>query len=277
MSVVAVIPARWGSSRFPGKPLEARVAGVALLQRVWALAKAAPGVGEVLVATDEPRIRDFVEALGGRAVMTDAACRNGTERMHQALARAGLADRPAINVQGDAVLTPPWVVGALARALGEADGADLVTPAVRLGEAAYRRLVEQKRAGQVGGTTVTFDRQGRALYFSKQIIPFLRDIETPLPVFRHIGLYGFRPGALERFVSLEPGPLERAEGLEQLRALENGMTVRVVEVDYRGRTHWSIDSPEDRLVAERLIAEEGELLAAWDGSARHREEEQEKT
>lgn len=268
MTVVAVIPARWGSSRFPGKPLQARVAGVALLQRVWALARAAPGIAEVVVATDEPRIADFVAGLGGRAVMTDPACRNGTERMHQALRRAGLADRPAINVQGDAVLTPPWVIGALAAAL-EADAeADLVTPAVRLGEAAYRRLVEQKAAGQVGGTTVTFDRRGRALYFSKQIIPFLRSVETPLPVFRHIGLYGFRPAALERYVGLEPGPLERAEGLEQLRALENGLSVAVVEVDYRGRTHWSIDSPEDVDVAERLVAEEGELLAAWDGTIR---------
>lgn len=267
MSVVAVIPARWGSSRFPGKPLEAKVAGVPLLQRTWALAKAAPGVGEVLVATDEPRIRDFVEALGGRAVMTDPACRNGTERMHQALVRAGLEGRPAVNVQGDAVLTPPWVIGALAGALDAEPEAEVVTPAVRLSPAGYERLVEQKRGGQVGGTTVTFDRRGRALYFSKQIIPFLRNPEPPLPVFRHIGLYGFQPAALARFVTLEPGPLERAEGLEQLRALENGMAVRVVEVDYRGRTHWSIDSPEDVAVAERLIAEEGELLPAYDGSA----------
>lgn len=269
MTVVAVIPARWGSSRFPGKPLEAKVAGVALLQRTWALAKAAPGVAEVLVATDEPRIAAFVEDLGGRAVMTDPACRNGTERMHQALERAGLADRPAVNVQGDAVLTPPRVIGALAAALRDDGDTDLVTPAVRMSEAAYRRLVEQKRAGQVGGTTVTFDRQGRALYFSKQIIPFLRVVEEPLPVFRHIGLYGFQPAALARFVGLEPGPLERAEGLEQLRALENGMTIRVVEVDYAGRTHWSIDSPEDVVVAERLIAEEGELLESYDGSAVH--------
>ena len=267
MTVVAVIPARWGSSRFPGKPLEAMVAGVPLLQRVWALAKAAPGIAEVLVATDEPRIAGFVEALGGQAVMTDPACRNGTERMHQALERAGLGGRPAVNVQGDAVLTPPWVIGALAEALAE-DSAELVTPAVRLTPEAYERLREQKRAGQVGGTTVTFDRQGRALYFSKQIIPFLRDVETSLPVFRHIGLYGFRPAALARYVALEPGPLERAEGLEQLRALENGMTVTVVEVDYRGRTHWSIDSPEDVVVAERLVAEEGELLERFDGTAR---------
>ncbi|SMF78858.1 3-deoxy-manno-octulosonate cytidylyltransferase (CMP-KDO synthetase) [Tistlia consotensis] len=268
MNVVAVIPARWGSSRFPGKPLEARIAGVPLLQRVWALATAAPGVAEVLVATDDPRIAAFVEGLGGRAVMTDPACRNGTERMHQALQRAGLEDRPAVNVQGDAVLTPPWVIGALAAVLAEDAAAEVATPAVRMSEAAYRRLVEQKRTGQVGGTTVTFDRRGRALYFSKQVIPFLREPVEPLPVFRHIGLYGFQPAALARYVSLEPGPLERAEGLEQLRALENGMTVRVVQVDYRGRTHWAVDSPDDAAIAERLIAEEGELLARYDGSAR---------
>ncbi len=266
--VVAVIPARWGSSRFPGKPLEAKVAGRPLLQRVWALAKAAPGVAEVLVATDDKRIADFVQGLGGLVVMTDPALRNGTERMRQALERAGYAERPAVNVQGDAVLTPPWVIGALAAVLGGDDPAELATPAARMSPAAYERLAEQKRAGQVGGTTVTFDRQGRALYFSKQIIPFLRSVEEPLPVFRHIGLYGFRPEALARFVALEPGPLERAEGLEQLRALENGMTVRVVEVDYRGRTHWSIDAPEDVAVAERLIAEEGELLERYDGTLR---------
>jgi 3-deoxy-manno-octulosonate cytidylyltransferase (CMP-KDO synthetase) len=108
---------------------------------------------------------------------------------------------------------------------------------------------------------VTFDRNSNALYFSKNLIPFVRNSSKDDPyVFRHIGLYAYRHAALERYVSLEPSPLERAEGLEQLRALENGMPIRVVEVDYRGRTHWSVDTPEDISHVEEIINREGELV-----------------
>ncbi len=259
MKTAVVIPARYGSTRFPGKPL-ADVAGRTLIRRVHEIAAAAKGVDRVVVATDDERIRDHVLGFGGEAVMTPEGCRNGTERVHAAA--LGLDEPPdaLINLQGDAVLTPPWVIEAVVREMERTPDAPIVTPAARLDEGSLQLLREAKAAGEVGGTTVTFDREGNALYFSKAMIPFVRDAAGGAPTFRHIGLYGYRREALERFIAMGPSPLELTEGLEQLRALENGMGIRVVEVDYRGRRHLAIDSPEDLQRVEQLLAEDGELI-----------------
>jgi 3-deoxy-manno-octulosonate cytidylyltransferase (CMP-KDO synthetase) len=136
---------------------------------------------------------------------------------------------------------------------------DIVTPAVRLDGAALDEFLEQKRSAPASGTTVVFGRSRNALYFSKAVLPYMRKAGHAA-VYRHIGLYGYRRASLARYVQLAPAPLEQTEGLEQLRALENGMTIRIAIVDYKGRTHWSIDAPEDVQVAERIIAREGELL-----------------
>lgn len=257
-ATVCVIPSRYGSTRFPGKPL-ADVAGRSLVQRVYEIAAAARGVDEVLVATDDGRIAAHVEGFGGRVAMTPEGCRNGTERVHAAV--QGLAQAPArvINLQGDAVLTPPWVLEAVVDSMVADPGAPIVTPAARLDAGSLALLREAKAAGEVGGTSVVFDVNGNALYFSKALIPYVRDAEGGAPTFRHIGLYGYSAEGLARFMALPPSPLELTEGLEQLRALENGMRVRVVEVDYRGRRHLAIDSPEDLRRVEALLAEDGEL------------------
>jgi len=267
---VVVIPSRFGSTRFPGKPL-APVAGRSLLERVWRIARAVDGVERVLVATDDDRIANHGRSFGAEVALTPKSCRNGTERAEAALAALDFEPDAVINLQGDAVLTPPWVVQAVVDGLrADLDAtsqevsnarrrADIVTPATVLDEAAIARLAAAKAAGEVGGTTVTVDRAGFALYFSKAIIPFRRD-PTQAPVRKHIGLYGFRREALARIVALPPTPLELAEGLEQLRALEHGLGVRVVEVDLRGRTTLAIDAPEDVARVEAAIAAEGELV-----------------
>ncbi|WP_426955925.1 3-deoxy-manno-octulosonate cytidylyltransferase [Muricoccus radiodurans] len=268
MNALVVIPARWGSTRFPGKPL-APVRGVPMLQRVWALARAAAasrgGEGRVVIATDDDRIAAFAAGLGAEAVMTDPAICNGTERAAAVLARLGTRPDLVVNLQGDAVLTPPWVVAALLEA-GRDPAVRMVTPAARMSAEALARLTAAKAAGEVGGTTVVTARNGDALYFSKSIIPFRRSGAEDVPVLRHIGLYGYRPETLEALVALPMGPLERAESLEQLRALEHGIPIRVVEVDYRGRTHWGVDSEDDLRRCEALIEAEGELLDRWDGT-----------
>ena len=128
-----------------------------------------------------------------------------------------------------------------------------------LSDAAYDKLAEAKARGEVGGTSVVFDHAMNALYFSKTIIPFRRDRDAAR-IYKHIGLYAYRFAALERLVALEPGPLELAESLEQLRALENGIPIRVVLTDYRGRTPWSVDSPRDADIAAQIIAAEGEIV-----------------
>ena len=235
-----------------------------MLQRVHAIARASEPSARVVVATDDRRIGDAASAFGAEVVMTDSGLRNGTERTAAAVDAIDSEFDFVINLQGDAVLTPPWVVSAVASAAN--DGVvDMATPATMMAPEAYARLIEAKSTGEVGGTTVVFDTSGFALYFSKSIIPFVRPGSDVLPVWRHIGLYGYRPSILQRLVCLPQGPLEKAEQLEQLRALENGIKVRVVPVDYRGRTHWSVDSPEDLVRCERLIRCEGELLDEFKG------------
>ncbi|MEI8703466.1 3-deoxy-manno-octulosonate cytidylyltransferase [Mesorhizobium sp. ISC15] len=265
-SVAIIIPARYGSSRFLGKPL-AMITGRTMINRIWSLARAVPGVDEVCVATDDERIAEHVRSFGGDVVITSKECANGTERVLRAAEM--LATTPAIvlNLQGDAVLTPPWTITALIDEMHRNPTVEIATAAVRMDMRSYEALRTAKQHGEVGGTTVTFDRRGNALYFSKSIIPFVRDDKQGdgtglLPVFRHIGLYAYGYECLRRYISLEPGPLEGSERLEQLRALEHGIPVRVVEVDYGGRTHWAVDSPDDLKRVEAIIGEEGDLVGA---------------
>lgn len=258
MSVIAVIPARYGSTRFPGKPLH-EIAGLAMVERVRRLAAAAPSIDRVLVATDDARIIAAVEGFGGEAVMTPESCRNGTERCYEAVKAFAAPEDVIVNLQGDAPLTPPWVIDAAAAAMAEDPTLQLATPAVALTEDAYAKLASAKAAGEVGGTTVVFDKAMNALYFSKAIIPYRRE-DAGVPVHKHIGLYAYRFKTLERLVALDPSPLERTESLEQLRALENGIPIRIVMTDYRGRTPWSVDSPRDAEIAAQIVEREGEIV-----------------
>lgn len=258
MTVIAVIPARYGSTRFPGKPLH-EIAGVPMVERVRRLAAAAPSIDRVLVATDDDRIAEAIHGFGGEAVMTPESCRNGTERCYEAVKAFANSEDVIVNLQGDAPLTPPWVIDAAAAAMAEDPALQLATPAVALTEDAYAKLASAKAAGEVGGTTLVFDKAMNALYFSKAIIPFRRE-DAGVPVHKHIGLYAYRFKTLETLVALEPTPLERTESLEQLRALENGIPIRIVMTDYRGRTPWSVDSPRDAEIAAQIIAREGEIV-----------------
>ncbi|MES0057221.1 3-deoxy-manno-octulosonate cytidylyltransferase [Mesorhizobium sp. M0078] len=264
--VAIIIPSRYGSSRFLGKPL-AMITGRTMINRIWSLACAVPGVDHVCVATDDERIADHVRSFGGEVVMTPKECANGTERVLRAAEMLVTTPSIVVNLQGDAVLTPPWTITALIDEMHRDPTVGIATAAVQMDKRSYEALRTSKQHGEVGGTTVTFDRRGNALYFSKSIIPFVRDDKkgegTDLsPVFRHIGLYAYAYESLRRYISLEPGPLERLESLEQLRALEHGIPVRVVEVDYGGRTHWAVDSPNDLKRVEALIGEEGDLVGA---------------
>jgi 3-deoxy-manno-octulosonate cytidylyltransferase (CMP-KDO synthetase) len=258
MSSAIVIPARGASQRFPGKPMHP-VLGIPMLERVWRIAKQVRGAARVLIATEDPRVADFARTFGAEAVLTPEACRNGTERVFAAITAANIREECLINLQGDALLTPPWVLETLISALETNHQSHVVTPAMRLNERQLQEFEAHKRNNQSSGTTVVFDRNTDALYFSKQILPFLRNPGSA-DIYRHVGLYGYRKEALRLYCSLPPSALELTEGLEQLRFLENGLKVRVVEVDYRGRTHASIDNPDDVSFAENIIRAEGELF-----------------
>ena len=252
MQTVIVVPARYASSRYPGKPLVMlRGAGGvsrSLVERSWRAAQAVPGGARVLVATDDPRIADHAWGFGAEVAMTSSDCRNGTERCAEVLEQLDDAPDLVVNLQGDAPLTPPAFVSALIEAMAGRRDAAVATPVLRCDAEALRRFRDDRHAGRVGGTTAVFDRQGRALYFSKEVIPFSDSIDAAtgsVPVFHHVGLYAYRPAALRAYRDWPQGPLETLEGLEQLRFLENGMPVLCVEVAAEGRVFWELNNPVD--------------------------------
>lgn len=258
MKTLIVIPARYSSTRFPGKPL-AIINGITMIERVYRLARASSDNARIVVATDSDLIANHVKSFSCEVVLSTADYRNGTERVASVLDILGDNFEFVINFQGDAVLTPPWIIKALEEAAVDLK-VNIATPATRFLESSYKKFKDTKASGEVGGTTVVFNKKFDALYFSKSIVPFIRNIANDVPLWRHIGIYGYRPEILKHLVQLEPGPLELAEGLEQLRALEHGINIRVIPVDYFGRTHWSVDSIDDLRYCENLIHKEGELI-----------------
>ncbi len=261
--MLIVIPARYKSSRYPGKPLAtltgASGAPRSLIERSWRAAMAVKGADRVVVATDDDRIADHARGFGAEVVMTSEDCANGTERCVDAVRVLNASPDIVINLQGDAPLTPPWFVSALIEEMRCGD-AQVSTPVLRCDLQTYTNFVEDRQAGRVGGTTAVFDAHMNALYFSKEVIPFvgykLAGDET-VPVFHHVGLYGYTPKALETYMAAESGPLERLEGLEQLRFLENGVPIRCVEVSAEGRVFWELNNPEDVPRIEAALKAEG--------------------
>ena len=258
-----MIPARFASSRFPGKPLELLRGSTgkakSLVQRTWEAASAARGVDRVVVASDDIRIRDTVEEFNGECIMTSPACRNGTERCAEVLGLFGNAFEIVVNVQGDAPLTAPWFIEDIVDALYENEAFGIATPVIRCDGSSLNGFMADRNSGRVGGTTVVFDREGRALYFSKEVIPWTGlsfDPEEPTPVFHHVGLYAYTASSLAGYPRLRPGYLEELEGLEQLRFLENGESILCVEVDPRGRVFWEVNNPEDIAKVEQMLVKE---------------------
>lgn len=265
MSVLVVIPARYASSRYPGKPLVALkgASGTAktLIRRSWEAAQAVQGVARVVVATDDDRIRLEAESFGAEVVMTSSACANGTERVAEACAILGGGHDIVVNLQGDAPLTPAWFVEDLVAGLIANHWAELATPVLRCEGAMLAGLIEDRRNGRVGGTTAVFGAGNRGIYFSKEVIPFTGKSygpEEPTPVFHHVGVYAYRPETLAAYPSWPVGPLETLEGLEQLRFLENGRSVLCVEVESRGRQFWELNNPSDVPKIEAMMAAMGQ-------------------
>ena len=260
MRTVIIVPARYASSRYPGKPLallrDAGGVAKSLVQRSWEAACRVAGETMVYVATDDDRIADAAAGFGAQVVMTDPACENGTVRCADALARGGLEADLVINLQGDAPLTPPWFVQAIIDAMTRDPSIAVATPVVRCDAETYAHFVADRQAGRVGGTTAVFGAGQRALYFSKEVLPYIDTAKHPdawRQVFHHVGLYGYRPEALRKYATWECGPLETLEGLEQLRFLENNIPVRCVEVDPRGSVFWELNNPEDVSRIESIL------------------------
>jgi 3-deoxy-manno-octulosonate cytidylyltransferase (CMP-KDO synthetase) len=264
MKSLIVIPARYASSRYPGKPLvelkgadgESR----SLIRRSWEAAMAVSGVERVIVATDDERIASACAAFGADVVMTSSNCANGTERCAEAHDKLGGGYDVVINLQGDAPLTPAWFIEDLIDGLIADEKAAIATPVLRCDGAALNGFLEDRKNGRVGGTTAVFDKNMRALYFSKEVIPFTNEVyeaQQETPVFHHVGVYAYRPGPLSAYPSWPVGPLETLEGLEQLRFLEQASKVLCVEVDARGRQFWELNNPADVARLEAMMAQMG--------------------
>lgn len=264
MSTLIVIPARFASTRYPGKPLVelkgATGEAKSLIKRSWEAAIMVQGVDKVVVATDDDRIREAAEAFGAEVVMTSESCQNGTERCAEAFDKLGGGYDVVVNLQGDAPLTPHWFVEELIKGLKASPVAEVATPVLRTEGDALNGFLEDRRAGRVGGTTAVFGIDYNALYFSKEVIPYTGktyadDEETP--VFHHVGVYAYRPSALAAYPRWAAGPLEKLEGLEQLRFLERGVHVLCVEVEARGRQFWELNNPEDVPRIEMMLKKMG--------------------
>jgi 3-deoxy-manno-octulosonate cytidylyltransferase (CMP-KDO synthetase) len=263
VNTVILIPARYQSSRYPGKPLVplsgASGGAKPLIQRSVEAARRVRGVSGVFVTTDDERIAEACAAFGVGAIMTSPECRNGTERCAEALAALHEPEL-VINFQGDALLTPPNFVEALIRQMREDDGALVATPALRLRSAEVQALQAEEAAGRVGGTSVVTDSSNRALYFSKRLIPHLPSgalDDEMSPVRLHVGVYAYRPEALERYAATPVSEIETLEGLEQLRFLVAGVPVAVVEVETPPFALRELNNPEDVAPIERALMEAG--------------------
>ncbi|MBV1926966.1 MAG: 3-deoxy-manno-octulosonate cytidylyltransferase [Rhodobacteraceae bacterium] len=264
MSVLIVIPARYASSRYPGKPLVPLTGATgisrSLIERSWLAATAVSGVDRVVVATDDDRIKKAAEAFGAEVVMTSDKCVNGTERCAEAHAKLGGGYDVVVNLQGDAPLTPHWFVEDLVKGLLASPDAGVATPVLRCDGAALNGFLADRKAGRVGGTTAVFSADNSAMYFSKEVVPYTTNSYPdlyPTPVFHHVGVYAYRPDALAAYPDWPVGPLEQLEGLEQLRFMENNRRVLCVEVQSQGRQFWELNNPEDVPKLESMMDEMG--------------------
>ncbi|MFA5121360.1 3-deoxy-manno-octulosonate cytidylyltransferase [Zavarzinia sp.] len=259
-----IIPARYASTRFPGKPL-AKLKGASgqartLLERTVLAARKVDGIDAIYVATDDARIAAEAERLGAAVVMTSESCRNGTERVAEAATKLNLDSEVLINLQGDAPLTPPWFVSELLAAMLADPSCQVATPILRCDVEAIGNFLADRKAGRVGATTVVVNAKGNAMYFSKEVIPFTdgrTTVDGIVPVFHHVGLYAYRRSALEAYRGFPVMPLEKLEGLEQLRFLEMGWPIRAVEVEARGHSFWELNNPQDIPLIENYLAKMG--------------------
>ena len=239
MKVLCVIPARYASTRLPGKPLS-MIAGKPMIQHVYERACQAQLPNEVVVATDNELVEKAVLNFGGKAVMTSPDHPSGTDRLAEVALMYPDVD-VIVNVQGDEPMIPPEVIDRLAEAFnGDAD----------LNMATMKVVMDEEDYENPAAVKVVADQQGYALYFSRSLMPYPRNKPEGFKVFKHVGIYAYRRNFLLKYAALAPTPLEKAESLEQLRALENGYKIKVLESDFQGI---GVDTPEDLAAVNALF------------------------
>ena len=242
MKVICVIPARYASTRLPGKPLKL-IAGKPMIRRVYEQAKKAVIPAEVIVATDDKRVYDTVLSFGGNACMTREDHPNGTSRLAEVAEKYPDAD-VIVNVQGDEPMIPPEIIDRLAGAFAEEPDLKMATMVTRM---------EESEFGDPSAVKVVMDKNGYALFVSRSLIPYPRNRTEVFRVYKHVGIYAYTRTFLMQYVAMASTPLEQVESLEQLRVLENGYKIKVLESDFRGI---GVDTQEDLDAVNRLFAEQ---------------------
>ena len=241
MSFVVIIPARYASTRLPGKPL-LDINGKPMIVHVLERARES-GAERIIVATDHEDVARAVEAVGGEVCMTRADHQSGTERLAEVVEKCGFSDDTVIvNVQGDEPMIPPEVIDRLAECFTGDSELQMATLKVAMNEEDYNNPAAVK---------VVTDLNGYALYFSRSLMPYPRNKPEGYKVYKHVGIYAYRRSFLLKYAALQPTPLERAESLEQLRALVNGYKIKVLESDFQGI---GVDTPEDLAAVNELFA-----------------------
>ncbi|HKC68174.1 MAG TPA: 3-deoxy-manno-octulosonate cytidylyltransferase [Bacteroidia bacterium] len=242
--ILGVIPARYASSRFPGKPL-VDILGKSMIQRVYVQAKKSSKLTDVVVATDDERIFDHVKKFGGQAVMTEVNHPSGTDRCFEALKKAGKEYTYIINIQGDEPFIDPSQIDLLAGVCdGKTELATLMIP-----------VDSHEVLFDTGEVKITMNDKHEALYFSREVIPHIKGVDKKdwhkhFPYYRHVGMYAYRADVLKQITTLAPSSLEKAESLEQLRWLENGFKIKLAITDFDSHC---IDTPEDIEKVIRLM------------------------
>ena len=238
MNIVCVIPARYSSTRLPGKPL-ADIAGKPMIQHVYERAVLAERPRQVIVATDHQLVYETVKNFGGQVILTSPDHLTGTDRLAEVADQFPDVDL-IINVQGDEPLIPPAIIDQLAAAFDGQQDLQMATLMTEMDETEYYSS---------GAVKVVTDLQGYALYFSRSIVPFPRN-DTGVPIYKHIGIYAYRRDFLLTYAKLRPTPLEMTESLEQLRALEHGYRIKVLKTNFKSI---GVDTPEDLEKVNRLL------------------------
>lgn len=237
--IIGLIPARWGSSRFPGKPLHP-IAGKPLVQHVWERVSLCSRLDDIAIATDDKRIFDAALAFGAKAIMTSPDHPSGSDRLAEAVQTFPSATH-VVNIQGDEPLIDPALIDRLAGALVADSALSMATVACPIGQ--------EDDLNNPNIVKVALAGNGDALYFSRSVIPYARNARVT-PALRHLGIYAYRRDFLENYVRWEPTPLEKTESLEQLRALENGARIRVILTDH---VSVGVDTPEQAVQVEQIL------------------------
>lgn len=237
--IIGLIPARWGSSRFPGKPLHP-IAGKPLVQHVWERVSLCSRLDDIAIATDDKRIFDAALAFGAKAIMTSPDHPSGSDRLAEAVQTFPSATH-VVNIQGDEPLIDPALIDRLAGALVADPALSMATVACPIGQ--------EDDLNNPNIVKVALAGNGDALYFSRSVIPYARNARVT-PALRHLGIYAYRRDFLENYVRWEPTPLEKTESLEQLRALENGARIRVILTDH---VSVGVDTPEQAIQVEQIL------------------------